>query len=44
MGPLGPLVATNPRTADLPLLTPTGGKSRTKVPKPWQKSVEMIDH
>jgi len=29
---------------EVPLFIPTGGKSRKKVPKPWQKDVGMIDH
>jgi len=41
-----PVVNTtfNPGWVDVPILVPTGGKSRKKIPKPWQKDVDMIDH
>ena len=37
-------IATNPRAVVVEVYQPTGGKSRTKVPKPWQDDVEMVDH
>jgi hypothetical protein len=44
MEPLGLLAVTNPHTADFLLMIAIGGKSRPKVPNPWQKSIEIIDH
>jgi hypothetical protein len=44
MGPLVGAVTTNPRTVAVSLFIPAGGRSRKKVPKPWQQDVEMINH
>jgi hypothetical protein len=43
-GPLDATIATNPCTIVVEVYQRTGGKSRTKTPKPWQESVEIVDH
>jgi hypothetical protein len=41
---IGSAITTfNPRESTVPIYIPSGGKSRKKVPRPWQKGVEMID-
>jgi len=41
-----PVVNTtfNPRWVDVPIFVPSGGKSRKKVPRLYQRDLETIDH
>ena len=45
MGPQSGAVNTfNPADGEAEFQVLTGGKSRKKIPKPWQNNVDMTDH